>query len=201
MFQATRMLFMYVETPLHAGTGRGLGTVDLPIQRERITGYPMVYATGLKGCLRAASDGKVVEGKLTKAEHLAIFGPETNEADKYAGALSTGDARILLFPVRSLAGVLNFVDAFRCGAGSCVRASLIEINERLLTMPSLLQTKVRLRLPEWLLFAHWPRCHPAAHRGLRRHHPAEGAKRARHPGAAAVNGGVPGTAVSAAGDR
>ena len=36
------MLFLYVETPLHAGSGRGLGTVDLPIQRERATGYPMI---------------------------------------------------------------------------------------------------------------------------------------------------------------
>mgnify|MGYP000669322062 CR=1 FL=1 len=37
MFQATNLLFIYVETPLHAGSGRGLGSVDLPIQRERIT--------------------------------------------------------------------------------------------------------------------------------------------------------------------
>ena len=32
MFQAKKILFLYVETPLHAGTGRGLGAVDLPIQ-------------------------------------------------------------------------------------------------------------------------------------------------------------------------
>jgi len=102
MFQATRMLFIYVETPLHAGIGRGLGTVDLPIQRERTTGYPTVHASGLKGCLRAQAKAT---GKLTNDEHLAIFGPETDKASEYAGALSTGDARLLLFPVRSLAGV------------------------------------------------------------------------------------------------
>jgi len=106
MFEATSMLFIYVETPLHAGTGRGLGGVDLPIQRERVTGYPIVQASSLKGRLRAASDPNLnPQVGLSKAEHLAIFGPETGNASEHAGALSTGDARILLFPVRSLAGV------------------------------------------------------------------------------------------------
>jgi len=106
MFEANSMLFIYVETPLHAGTGRGLGAVDLPIQRERTTGYPIVQASSLKGRLRAASDPNLnPQVGLTKAEHLAIFGPEAGNASDHAGALSTGDARILLFPVRSLAGV------------------------------------------------------------------------------------------------
>ena len=100
MFAAKSMLFIYVETSLHAGTGRGLGAVDLPIQRERTTGYPIVQASSLKGRLRAAA-----KGTLEDCEWLAIFGPETANASDYAGALSVGDARLLLFPVRSLAGV------------------------------------------------------------------------------------------------
>jgi CRISPR-associated protein Cmr4 len=107
MFDATAMLFLTVETPLHAGTGRGLGAVDLPVQRERTTDYPMVQASGLKGALRAATDparnGRA--GGLTEAEHRVIFGPETEKASEHAGALAVGDARLLLFPVRSLAGV------------------------------------------------------------------------------------------------
>lgn len=102
MFEATRMLFIYVETPLHAGSGRSLGVVDLPIQRERTTGYPIVQASSIKGRLRAESKGM---NGMQDAEHLAIFGPETGNASDHAGALSVGDARILLFPVRSLAGV------------------------------------------------------------------------------------------------
>jgi CRISPR-associated protein Cmr4 len=106
MFTAQSMLFIYVESPLHVGAGRGLGTVDLPIQRERVTGYPVVQASSIKGCLRAACDPKLNPGSSLKSnEHLAIFGPETGDASAYAGALSTGDARLLLFPVRSLAGV------------------------------------------------------------------------------------------------
>jgi CRISPR-associated protein Cmr4 len=107
MFDAKTMLFIYVETPLHAGTGRGLGAVDLPIQRERTSHYPIVQASSLKGRLRAATDPSLnPNSSLSKPEHLAVFGPETGEtASDHAGALSAGDARVLLFPVRSLAGV------------------------------------------------------------------------------------------------
>jgi CRISPR-associated protein Cmr4 len=100
MFEATALLFIYVETPLHPGSTRGLGAVDLPIQRERTTGYPIVQSSSLKGRLRAEAGPR-----LTKEEVEAIFGPESERAGDHAGALSTGDARLLLFPVRSLAGV------------------------------------------------------------------------------------------------
>jgi CRISPR-associated protein Cmr4 len=97
MFEASSLLFIYVETPLHAGSGRGLGAIDLPVQRERVTGYPMVQGSGIKGKLRALTPDS--------PEKIAVFGPETDEAHKHAGSLSVGDARLLLFPVRSLAGV------------------------------------------------------------------------------------------------
>lgn len=104
MFEATSMLFIYVETPLHAGSGRGLGAVDLPIQRERTTNYPIIQASSVKGKLRAET-----KAKLSNDEWNAIFGPELLNASDYAGALSVGDARLLLFPVRSLAGVFAWI--------------------------------------------------------------------------------------------
>lgn len=100
------MLFLYAETPLHAGSGRALGTVDLPIQRERTTGYPMIQSGGIKGRLRAEIK---TQKKLSEQELYALFGPETDNASEHAGALSFGDARLLLFPVRSLAGVFAWV--------------------------------------------------------------------------------------------
>lgn len=113
MFDAGALLFICVETPLHAGSGRGLGVIDLPIQRERTTGYPMLQASGLKGCLRALTDPKRAGAApppnghrpLSGPEHTLIFGPPTDDAGDHAGALAVGDARTLLFPVRSLAGV------------------------------------------------------------------------------------------------
>lgn len=53
MFEASAMLYLYVETPLHAGSGTSLGIVDLPIQRERVTHYPIVQSSSIKGKLRA----------------------------------------------------------------------------------------------------------------------------------------------------
>jgi CRISPR-associated protein Cmr4 len=101
MFLKSRMLFIYTETPLHAGTGTGLGAVDLPIQRERATGYPIVQASGIKGALRSEAPGG--------DEKDAVFGPENAE---HAGALSPGDGRILLFPVRSLSGVFVWTTSY-----------------------------------------------------------------------------------------
>ncbi|MDQ2805474.1 MAG: type III-B CRISPR module RAMP protein Cmr4 [Chloroflexota bacterium] len=99
MFEQAQMLYIYVETPLHAGSGRGIGGIDLPIQRERITDYPMVQASSLKGRLRAEA-----EAKLDHATFLSIFG-QAEDTGAFGGAISPGDARLLLFPVRSLAGV------------------------------------------------------------------------------------------------
>lgn len=144
MFEKSVMLYLYVETSLHAGSGSSIGIIDLPIQRERVTQFPLVQASGLKGKLRAEAymwnqfvtqkdalfsaklsqlkqdedwkqkDEKEQEREAEKrarkqtAKALgleAVFGPESDEADIHAGALSPGDARLLLFPVRSLVGV------------------------------------------------------------------------------------------------
>lgn len=57
----------------------------------------------------AEAKGKAGQG-ITPEEVKIIFGPGTGDnAADHAGALSTGDARILLFPVRSLAGVFAWV--------------------------------------------------------------------------------------------
>ncbi len=106
MFEKSGILFLYVESSLHAGSGTSLGIVDLPIQRERTTGYPIVQASGLKGCLREAAKGEDAQ------KIKLVFGPDPQRGerpDEHAGALSVGDARILLFPVRSLMGVFAWV--------------------------------------------------------------------------------------------
>jgi CRISPR-associated protein Cmr4 len=108
MFEEKRILFLYVETPLHVGAGKGAGSVDLPIQRERTTGYPTVQSSGLKGCLR--STFRDVNGwKDDDMQLTALFGKAGGEGENYAGAIAPGDARLLLFPVRSLGGVFAWV--------------------------------------------------------------------------------------------
>ena len=116
MFKQVKLLFLYTETPLHVGSGSSLGSVDLPIQRERHTNLPMIQSTGIKGKLRSAFDSNGNENNITQEENQrrkelikAIFGPESNGTSEHAGALSPGDGRILLFPVRSLAGVFAWI--------------------------------------------------------------------------------------------
>ena len=98
---AQTLMCLYTESPLHAGSGGGLGTIDLPIQRERHTDFPVVQGSGIKGALRSLARSQ----NLPPAELHAVFGPDTDHASDHAGAITVGDARLLLFPVRSLRGV------------------------------------------------------------------------------------------------
>ncbi len=114
MSEHKTMLYIYAETPLHAGTGRTLGAVDLPIQREKTTGYPIIQASGVKGSLRAETHPYFKQENKVD-DWLAVFGPEQGSTEPgktsadFGGALFIGDARILLFPVRSLAGVFAWI--------------------------------------------------------------------------------------------
>ncbi|MEW6741238.1 MAG: type III-B CRISPR module RAMP protein Cmr4 [Planctomycetota bacterium] len=103
--QPAALLFFHAQTGLHPGSGSALGTVDLPVQRERHTGWPTIAAPAEKGVARDACRRKTGNSP----DLLAAFGPEMPEADRHAGALSFTDARILLFPVRSLRGVFAWV--------------------------------------------------------------------------------------------
>ena len=98
------LLFVYTETPLHVGCGEGLGSIDLPIQRERITGLPIAPGSGIKGALR-----EVFRGHGDNDDEFALFGPApptkgANQAPTHAGALSLTDARLLLLPIRTIYG-------------------------------------------------------------------------------------------------
>jgi CRISPR-associated protein Cmr4 len=107
MFSHAVLTYIFVETPLHAGSGRGMGGIDLPIQRERTTGYPLVQASGIKGKLRAEATSQATGNVDMLKKVNAIFGPEAEpgKSPDHAGAISPGDARLLLLPVRSLSGV------------------------------------------------------------------------------------------------
>ncbi len=110
MFEAAEVISLYAETPLHPGTGATRGAIDLPIQRERHTNFPVIPASTLKGVLRDAAEAKSRRtGAPTSDQVIEIFGPETKKGDLHGGALSPTDARLLLFPVRSLQGIFVWV--------------------------------------------------------------------------------------------
>ena len=116
MYKIARPFFMVVETPLHAGSGTELGVVDMPIQRERHTSFPKIEASGLKGCIREAFEnetGEITVGSkkvdsTNREDTVSLaFGPE--KGDEHAGALGFTDARLLLFPVKSMKGVFAWI--------------------------------------------------------------------------------------------
>ena len=105
MFEKASVILYYTETPLHMGTGTTISFVDLPIAREKHTGYPIMPASGIKGVIRdfARRQWKDDEKKVE-----LIFGPEEKPED-FASCLTFTDGRILLLPVRSLKGVFAWV--------------------------------------------------------------------------------------------
>ena len=115
MFKVAKPVFLIAETPLHAGSGSDLGAVDLPIQRERHTDFPKVEGSSIKGCFRESFDESDKEITLNSKKFKVnnekvidlVFGPE--DGNKHAGALGFTDARLLLFPVKSMKGVFAWI--------------------------------------------------------------------------------------------
>lgn len=98
------LLTLYTRTPLHVGSGTSVDVVDLPIMRERITGFPVIPSTSLKGVFREES-----RQKLGEETTRLLFGEDRRPNEKasvasHAGCVQIIEAKILAFPVRSLAG-------------------------------------------------------------------------------------------------
>lgn len=101
----TRLIFVHALSPLHAGTGQGVGVIDLPIAREKATGLPYLPGSSLKGTLRDEFKEPLDSPELRDK----IFGPEKNNASDFAGAIQFTDQTLALLPVRSLAGTFAWV--------------------------------------------------------------------------------------------
>ena len=97
------LLGLIAETSIHAGAGKSVGVIDLPIMREAHTGWPCVFGSAVKGALRTKASQE------NRAWVADVFGPDTNNASDHAGALAVGDARLLLLPIRSLTSHFKWV--------------------------------------------------------------------------------------------
>lgn len=105
MDTVTALTLVHALSPLHAGTGQGIGAIDLPIAREKATGIPYLPGSSLKGVLRDRAQAAGWDQDTL----FAVFGPDTQAASEHAGAVQLGDAKLLLLPVRSLSGVFAHV--------------------------------------------------------------------------------------------
>lgn len=112
------LIHLHALTSVHWGAGASLGTVDLPIQRERHTQWPNGAGSALKGVLRDACREALLALDEVKDREQAdeddrirrLFGSrKTGGEDTNAGAFCPTDVRILAFPVRSLKGVFAWI--------------------------------------------------------------------------------------------
>ncbi|MCS6955385.1 MAG: type III-B CRISPR module RAMP protein Cmr4 [Candidatus Calescibacterium sp.] len=102
MYTHKYMLVIYCLTPIHMGAGQSVSYIDNIVQRERITGLPTLWSSGLKGVFRA-----FLSEKENHRKHVdKIFGPQ--DGQEYASLISITDAKLLLFPVRSLKGIFAY---------------------------------------------------------------------------------------------
>lgn len=99
MYQLSKSMYLITQSPLHAGSGNDLGWVDSPIQREGYTGYPKIEGSSLKGAIREKSE----KNTALKDAIVRLFGPDSPVAGSESkSALGFTDARILLFPIKSV---------------------------------------------------------------------------------------------------
>ncbi|HDH91491.1 MAG TPA: type III-B CRISPR module RAMP protein Cmr4, partial [Candidatus Aenigmarchaeota archaeon] len=116
MFEKALIMYIYAETPIHPGSGSVISrAVDLPIQRERHTEFPIIQGSSLKGVLRNFACWVEIDEKCKQCNK----NPETAEkcekirkifgSPEGVGGISITDAKILAFPVRTLKGVFRWI--------------------------------------------------------------------------------------------
>jgi CRISPR-associated protein Cmr4 len=109
----TRIYWLHTLSPTHAGIGRGVGYIDLPIDRDGVTGWPIIRGSGFKGVWadhhRATADARRNDPTLR-----AAFGVAGDDNNSNAGALIPTDAKLVCLPVRSFRGTFAWAASPLC---------------------------------------------------------------------------------------
>ncbi|MGH3942474.1 MAG: type III-B CRISPR module RAMP protein Cmr4 [Pseudonocardiaceae bacterium] len=107
------LLYLYAESPVHAGAADSLDVLDLPVQREAATGYPVIWGQSLKGALRQAA--VEASGRWDERRVQQIFGSKVGDAAEDGGTtpglLNVGDAQLVAMPVPTLRRTFAWVSS------------------------------------------------------------------------------------------
>ena len=106
MFDAAECMFLYLESSLRVGSEEEGIEIDLPVQREAATGYPLFPASSLKGrCGQRARRSRL------PSSCWACSAPRRRARNPpQPSSVVVSDAIPLFFPVRSLVGLFAWVD-------------------------------------------------------------------------------------------
>lgn len=116
MYKDKETIYIKTISPIHAGSGQSLTSVDMPIQRESHSNIPKIEGSTLKGSIKHNVYHKLgfnkenVE-KEKKQEYTTfekVFGPEEN-GEKSSSAIAITDAKLLLFPMRSATDIYKLI--------------------------------------------------------------------------------------------
>ena len=102
MFKQSGLITYYALTPIHVGAGSSVSYIDLPVQRERHTSFPIMAGSGLKGVFRALAER---DREINNIDE--IFGPD--DGNKGSSCVAFTDAKILLYPVRSVKNTFAWI--------------------------------------------------------------------------------------------
>ncbi|MGH9830880.1 MAG: type III-B CRISPR module RAMP protein Cmr4, partial [Blastocatellia bacterium] len=101
----TQVYWLHALSPTHVGTGQGVGYIDLPIHRDKVTGWPLIPGSAFKG-VWADHFGATEERRGSGSKIGLAFGHasdgEPNSSN--AGALVPTDARLVCLPIQSFQG-------------------------------------------------------------------------------------------------
>lgn len=113
MMSNSRLYWLHCLSPTHAGIGRGVGYIDLPIDRDGVTGWPILRGSGFKGVW--ADYHKATDEARKKDSVLrAAFGIAGDNNDSNSGALIPTDAKLVCLPVRSFRGTFAWATSPLC---------------------------------------------------------------------------------------
>jgi CRISPR-associated protein Cmr4 len=102
--EKTQVYWLHTLSPTHVGSGRGVGYIDLPIHRDKVTDWPVIPASAFKG-VWADHYGATEDRRRSDPKLRLAFGRASDQDNaSNAGALIPTDARLVCLPIRSFQG-------------------------------------------------------------------------------------------------
>jgi CRISPR-associated protein Cmr4 len=141
------LLYLYAESPVHTGAAGSLDVLDLPVQREAATTYPVIWGQSLKGALRQAAR----DSGWPPERRLLVFGSDIDErapdGGTTEGQLAVGDAQLVAMPVPTLRRTFAWLTS-QLALGRLAR-KYHRIGQPVLPVPGVASDRGAAADPEW----------------------------------------------------